>query len=66
MKLSPRLQAERRFVECKLADSVICDRCKCTLATYADRCSAELSEDCPGFQAIEAAKMEFALTEHSS
>lgn len=53
MKDSARLQAERAHVERVLTDSVICDKCQATLATYADKCSAGLSEICPGFIAIE-------------
>lgn len=31
----------------------ICTRCHATLWTYADVCSADLSDPCPGFQRIE-------------
>lgn len=40
----------------------ICGRCRCTLATYADKCTAGLDERCPGFNAIEAVK---APAEHA-
>lgn len=33
----------------------ICGRCGATMHTYADRCSADLAERCPGFEAVEAA-----------
>lgn len=59
MKLSARLQAERRHVKHSLADRVICDRCGAILATYADQCSADLADACPGFMAIEAARQKF-------
>ena len=32
---------------------MICARCGCTLATYADKCEADLAEPCPGFNAVE-------------
>lgn len=47
------------FVEMKLDGAVICDRCDCTLRTFAEKCSAGLSEMCQGFMAIDAAKEEF-------
>jgi len=59
MNLSKRLQAERAFVERSLGDSVICKRCSATLGTFADDCTADLAEPCPGFLAIERAKKEF-------
>ena len=50
-------QERRRLsVEAALAGKVICDRCGATLETYAEACTAELSERCPGFEAIENAK----------
>ena len=60
MKLSRRLQDERAFVEQSLGDSVLCEWCHATLATYADECTADLQEICPGFVAIEKAKKDFA------
>lgn len=59
MKLSDRLKAEHKFVEAALGASVICERCKATLGTFADACKADLSDTCPGFEAIEEAKGEF-------
>jgi ribosomal protein L40E len=59
MKLSQRLQAERAFVERSLGDSVICQKCKATLETFADACTAGLQEQCPGYLAIEQAKKDF-------
>lgn len=56
MKLSKILVAEHDFVEQRLRGLVICDRCQATLTTYANTCSADLSEVCPGFQAIEDAR----------
>lgn len=61
MKYSPYLQAEREYVERTLADSVICDRCRATLKTFADACTADLADLCPGFMAIEQAKLEFTV-----
>jgi ribosomal protein L40E len=60
VKLSQRLQDEKAFVEQTLADSVICSRCGATLATYADVCSAPITESCPGFDAIEDVRQKFA------
>lgn len=59
-KISKRTLAERAFIEKKLGDSVICDRCRCSLATFFT-CPAELTDRCPGFCAIEGARMEFAM-----
>ena len=63
MKLSQRLKDERAFVERSLGDSVICGNCGATLETFADACTAGLSEPCPGFLAIEQAKERFAKPE---
>lgn len=41
--------------EAILGDSVICVRCGATMATYADKCSADLDDACPGFVRIEEA-----------
>jgi hypothetical protein len=41
--------------EAILGDSVICEQCGATMATYADKCSADLDVACPGFVAIEDA-----------
>ena len=60
MKLSQRLQDERAFVERSLGDAVICRNCGATLMTYAEACTADLQELCPGFLAIEQAKKDFA------
>lgn len=59
MRLSGQLQAERKFMEHAFGDSVICKRCEVTLETFADACTADLSEACQGFLAIEQAKKEF-------
>lgn len=63
MRLSQRLRDERAFVECSLGDSIICQMCNATLKTYADACTADLQEMCPGFIAIEKAKKDFADAE---
>lgn len=60
MKLSQHLQDEKVFVEAVLGDYVICIRCRATLGTYAEKCTAELSDQCPGFIVIENAKKDFA------
>lgn len=58
-KLSQRLQAEQEFVKNACLHYVICTRCGATLDTYADKCSADLSDPCPGFMSIEFAKQTF-------
>jgi ribosomal protein L40E len=54
------------MVERKLAGKVICARCGATIKTYADKCSADLDERCPGFEAVDivqmAAEREVGLT----
>lgn len=60
MKLSERLAAEKEFVERELHGLTICDRCKATLPTYGKLCTADLSESCPGFERIEAAREKYA------
>lgn len=59
LKLSPRMKAQREYVQNKLADSIICQRCGATKDTFADRCAAGLSESCDGFETIEAAREEY-------
>lgn len=50
------IAAERERVEAKLGwEAVICTRCKATLATYNEACTAALDDPCPGFLTIEAA-----------
>jgi hypothetical protein len=60
MKLSQRLIEERAFLAKKLGDDIICEQCGACLADYASRCTAELSDACPGFMTIEDAKEEFS------
>lgn len=59
MKDSQRLLNERAFVKRVLGDSVICGHCNATLATFAEACTADLSDACPGFMTIEKAKEDF-------
>lgn len=59
MRFSQRLQDEQAFVKKACLDHVICTRCGATLDTYADKCSADLSDACPGFQTIELVKKTF-------
>jgi hypothetical protein len=59
MKLSQRLKDESAFVQAKLAGVVICERCHATLDDYAETCTADLGDPCPGFARIEEAKSEF-------
>ena len=59
MKPSKRYLERLKFVETSLCGKIICARCQCTVLTFADKCSADLSDSCPGFMAIEAAKEKF-------
>ena len=48
------IQRVNAAVEAELGDGrVICDRCRCTLATFDKRCCARLDERCQGFDAID-------------
>lgn len=58
MKLSQHLQKEWEFVMRSLP-GCICKDCQATLGTYADQCSADFDDPCPGYLAIERAKDEF-------
>lgn len=49
---------QRRAVEARFGDAIICQRCGCTLGTYGATCSAKLTDSCEGFEAIEAALKE--------
>ena len=69
-KLSERLREETErpgadiaiFVEKSIGmDTTICSRCAATLRSYADNCTAELDEVCPGFLTIERVKAAFIL-----
>lgn len=42
-------------IDAELGERVICERCGSKLKEYAERCTADLDERCPGFQAIEDA-----------
>ena len=59
MRESKRLIELRAYVEQKLAGQIICERCGATLETFADVCTADLSDACPGFMAIEKVRAEF-------
>ena len=50
---------EVQFVIGKLGSGIICGRCQCTLDSFAEKCSASLTDECEGFKAIDAAKAEF-------
>lgn len=46
-----------RAVEAALGGGkIICDRCHATLDTFADTCTADLADECPGFTAINQVK----------
>ena len=57
-KLGRRKAREVAYVQAHCTGT-ICDRCGATLDTFADQCSAELDDACPGFLVIDAAKMRF-------
>jgi hypothetical protein len=60
LKLSPVLEAELAFVIKELGSlPSICDRCHTQLKSYADKCTADICDCCPGFLAIENAKEKF-------
>lgn len=59
MRRSERMQNEHAFIVAKFGDDPICPRCSATLDTFADVCSADLTDACPGFLAIDNAKAEF-------
>lgn len=50
----------------RIGEGVICARCGATFGSYADKCSADLAERCPGFNAVGlvqmAAEKEVGLT----
>ena len=50
--------AVKEAVEEALGDSVICDVCQATLETYADRCTADLGDVCPGFDTVDKEEQE--------
>ncbi len=45
------------LVEQRLAGRIICARCGATYATYGDKCTADLAERCPGFEAVDIVQM---------
>lgn len=60
MRLSDKPQKEREYVEKSIGmDTTICSRCGANLRNYADKCTADLSDACPGFLAIERMKDKF-------
>lgn len=63
MKVSIQLRLEHSFVEGYLGTREICSTCKTSLREYADKCTAGLSDLCPGFEAIEEAKQRFKAHE---
>lgn len=44
-------------VAAALGEETICDRCGATYATYGARCSAPLTERCPGFNRVDEVQM---------
>lgn len=61
-RVSPNRLRELRervhaLVEQRLAGRIICARCGATYRTYGDKCSADLAERCPGFEAVDVVQM---------
>ena len=48
-----QLERVHALVQQRIGPGVICPRCRATLSTFADQCSADLDQRCPGFNAIE-------------
>lgn len=46
-----------RLVQARMGSGIICSRCHATLATYGEKCSANLAERCPGFNAVDLVQM---------
>ncbi len=46
------------LVRARVGPGVICSRCGARYATYADVCSADLDERCPGFIVIDRVQMD--------
>lgn len=47
-----------QLTEERIGDGIICHRCHATFATFADKCTADLAERCPGFERIDVVKMQ--------
>jgi hypothetical protein len=45
------------LVGARLAGKIICARCGATYVTYSDKCSADLDDRCPGFEAVDVVQM---------
>lgn len=45
------------LVRQRIGPGIICSRCQATLATYAEACTADLAERCPGFNAVGLVQM---------
>lgn len=57
MKMPKWKRAEVAAVEAALGSlPEICSRCHCTLATYSQKCAADLQERCEGFDRVDAAQ----------
>lgn len=41
----------------RIGTGVICSRCRCTFATMNEKCSADLLDRCPGFNAVDLVQM---------
>ena len=58
MKAKERRLARAWFAAGRLLDAT-CERCGCRIAEMADKCTADLDDPCPGFNAVEVAHTEF-------
>lgn len=45
------------LVRQRIGSGVICPRCGASYATYSEKCSADLDERCPGFNAVDLVQM---------
>lgn len=46
------------LVRARLGAVTICTRCGATYTSYADKCSADLDERCPGFNVVDRVQMD--------
>lgn len=45
------------LVRQRMGSGIICSRCGATFASYGEKCSADLAERCPGFNAVDLVQM---------
>jgi len=47
----------QELVRQRMGTGIICPQCGASYATYSDKCSADLDERCPGFNAVDLVQM---------